>query len=265
MSDANGPVTIERGKAVATVTINRPEGKNALDHATKVGLRDALNEVAHDHAVRAVVLTGTESSFCVGQDLKEHGEAIGLNPETAFDTVDAHYSPIVRTLMIMPKPVIAAVNGACFGAGLGFALACDLRVFSSGAKLGTAFTGIGLTCDSGLAGTLQRAVGDARARELLLLARPFSPEQALEWGITGFVTEPTNVVPKADALAAQLAMGPTAAYAEVKKAITDSWSMSMPEVLAAESEAQKRLGLTTDHRNAVATFIAKQSPTFIGS
>ncbi len=262
MSDQ--PVHVERRGAVATVTMQRPEAHNALDTALKVALREALDEVAGDEAVRAVVLTGTGRAFCVGQDLAEHATALGGGGAAAFATVAEHYGPITTALATMPKPVVAAVNGTCVGAGLGFALACDLRVMAEGATLGTAFTGIGLTCDSGLAATLPAAVGAARARELVLLARTFDPAQAVSWGISGEVVPPEEVAATAAALAERLAAGPTRAYAESKLLLDAAPGAPLAEVLAAEGEAQVRLGDTEDHRRAVADFLGKRTPTFAG-
>ena len=138
---------------------------------------------------------------------------------TAFETVERHYNPIVTLLAGMPKPVIAAINGACVGAGLGFALACDLRIAADTAKFGTAFTAIGLTCDSGLSATLALAVGAARASELVLLGEPFSAEQALAWGLVGRIVPADELASAAAELAGRLAAGPTAAYAEAKRAL----------------------------------------------
>ena len=258
------PVTVGRDAAVATVTIDRADRRNALDRETKVALCQALEDVAADPAVRAVVLTGAGSSFCVGQDLGEHAAALDEDASTAFATVDEHYNPIVAALATMTKPVVAAVNGTCVGAGLGFALACDLRVLAAGASLCTAFSAIGLTCDSGLSSTLARSVGESRAKELVLLARPFSSEDAVAWGISGEVVPGEDVLSSAQALAATLAAGPTAAYAASKKALAEAWTMALPEVLRAEGAAQQSLGLTTDHQGAVSAFLAKQKPTFTG-
>jgi 2-(1,2-epoxy-1,2-dihydrophenyl)acetyl-CoA isomerase len=264
MTSAPQPVLVERDGAVATVTINRPDRRNALDTATKVALRDALVEVAADATVRAVVLTGAGSAFCVGQDLAEHAAALKTDAATAFDTVDEHYSPIVVALATMPKPVIAAVSGACVGAGLGLALACDLRVLSSAAKFGTAFTAIGLTCDSGLSASLVRAVGQSRASELVLLGEAFGTDQALAWGISGTVADPDDVLAQAQGLAQRLAAGPTLAYAESKALLGAASSCSLRDALTAESAAQHRLGLTSDHQGAVTGFLAKERPTFDG-
>lgn len=255
------PVVIDHTDAVATVTLSAP----ALTLASKVALRDAVAEVAADEQVRAVVLAGGGKAFCVGQDLAEHGANLADGAEAAFVTVREHYSPIVRDLLTMPKPVIAAVGGACVGAGLGFALACDYRVFASGATLGTAFTGIGLTFDSGLSFTLPRAVGEARAKELILFGRTFSAEEAIAWGIAGEAVEPGQVIDRSLTLAHQLAQGPTTAYAESKRLLFDGSALSLDAALEAEAVAQTRCGGTADHTEAVRSFRAREKPTFSGA
>lgn len=258
------PVLVDRADAVATVTLNRPDRRNALTGELKEALVAALEEVADDTEVRAVVLTGAGSAFCVGQDLGEHAAALGADPSTAFDTVPQHYSPIVTALATMPKPVVAAVNGTCVGAGLGFALACDLRVFAGGATLGTAFSAIGLTCDSGLASTLPRAVGDARARELVLLGRNFSPEEAVGWGIAGEIVPADEVLAAATTTASRLAAGPTLAYAESKRLLAVGLDRTLSDTLGEEAVAQARCGMTQDHIGAVTAFLNRERPTFAG-
>lgn len=258
------PVVIERREgAVAVVSINRPERRNALTTEVKVRLRDLLLAIGHDTTVRAVVLTGAGGHFCAGQDLAEHAQGLETDPDQVLATVDAHYTPITVALATMPKPVVAAVEGVCVGAGLGFALAADLRVFSREAVLATAFTGIGLTCDSGLSYTLPRAVGEARARELVLLGETFTAEQAIAWGVAGRLSEPGAVLDDALMLASRLAAGPTSAYAESKRLLAGS--ISLERTLADESAAQTRLGRTADHRGAVTAFLAKSRPTFTGT
>jgi 2-(1,2-epoxy-1,2-dihydrophenyl)acetyl-CoA isomerase len=255
MADESG-VTLVRDGSVATITMAGP----ALTTRVKTGLVDAIAQVSADSEVRAVVLTGTRKAFSVGQDLVEHAAALREDATHAFDTVEQHYNQIVLGLATMPKPVIAAINGLCVGAGMGFALACDMRIASAHAKFGTAFTAIGLTCDSGLSVTLARAVGAARASELVFRANTFSAEEALTWGIVGQVVEPENLAAETTALATKLANGPTLAYAEVKRAM----AVPLAEALAAEGAAQARLGVTEDHQNAVAAFLAKETPKFSG-
>lgn len=257
-------VLIERAGAVATVTLNRSGRHNALDRATKAALVDALADVSRDPDVRAVVLAGAGGTFCVGQDLVEHAEALRADPTTAFDTITVHYTPVVTALATMPKPVVAAVDGACVGAGLALALACDLRVLSARARLATAFSGIGLTCDSGLSGLLARSVGEARARELILLGEPFGAAELVGWGVTGMVVDPEQVGQTARALASRLASGPTLAFAESKRLLADAFDRPLTETLAAEGAAQARAGLTQDHRTAVEAFLAKRRPLFEG-
>ena len=258
------PVLVDRRDAVATVTINRPERRNSLNAEVKDALRDALAEVGGDARVRAVVLTGAGEHFCAGQDLKEHAEGLAAGAVSAFATVADHYAPIVHSLATMPKPVVAAVEGNCVGAGLGFALACDLRVIASDATLATAFSSIGLTCDSGLSHTLPRAVGEARASRLVLLAEPFTAAQAVEWGIDSDVSDPGVTLVAATALAERLAAGPTAAYAESKRLLAESWGRDLAASLAAEGAAQTRAGSTEDHAAAVTAFLSKQRPVFAG-
>lgn len=262
MTDA--PVIVERLEAVATVVLNRPDRRNALTRDLKEALVGALHDVAADPDVRAVVLTGSGPAFCVGQDLAEHAAALEADPATAFDTVATHYSPIVTALATMPKPVVAAVNGTCVGAGLGFALACDLRVLAAGATLGTAFSAIGLTCDSGLASTLPRAVGEARARELVLLGRNFTPEEAGPWGITGEIVPADDVLATAKKTATRLAAGPRVAYAESKRLLAHGLDRPLAETLIEEAVGQARCGRTEDHRGAVTAFLDRQRPTFTG-
>jgi 2-(1,2-epoxy-1,2-dihydrophenyl)acetyl-CoA isomerase len=254
-------VTVERDGAVASVILPGP----ALSLAVKEGLLSSLRSVADDESVRAVMLTGTGRAFCVGQDLAEHAAALDKDPATALETVQEHYNPIVTMLTTMPKPVIAAVNGTCVGAGLGLVLACDFAVVAEGAVLGTAFTGIGLTCDSGLSVTLPAAVGMPRARALLLRPTTFTAEQAVSWGLPFELVPADQVRATGASLSVALASGPTAAYAETKRLLVDGASRPFADSLAAEGAAQRRLGTTADHANAVRAFLAKEKPTFQGS
>ena len=265
-TDGGPPVLVERdGPSVAVVTLNRPARRNALTRELKDALRAALDGVASDAGVRAVVLTGSGSAFCVGQDLAEHAEALHTDAESALDTVERDYNPIVAALTGMPKPVVAAVNGTCVGAGLGLALACDLRVAAQGARFATAFAAIGLTADSGLSAFLVHSLGAARASELMLLGEQFTAEQAAQWGLVRAVVPADQVVDEALGLARTLAAGPTAAYAEIKKALAFGAVSPLDAVLAAEGAAQARLGRTRDHARAVHAFLAKERPTFEGA
>lgn len=254
----------DQDPAVAVLTLNRPDRYNALTVELKTALLAALGEVAARTDIRALVLTGAGRAFCVGQDLGEHAETLGADPATSFDTVVEHYNPIVTGLADLPFPVVAAINGPCVGAGLGFAMACDLRIAAAGLKFSTAFTGIGLTADSGLSASLAHAVGVSRATELLLLNEPFTAEDAAAWGLVRAVVATGEVRTAALDLARRLAAGPTLAYVEVKRALRLGAVAPLPEVLAAEAAAQARLAGTEDHAGAVADFLAKRRPSFRG-
>lgn len=257
-------VTVERDAGVATVRLSAPDTRNALTNTLKTELRDRLEEVATDGDLRAVVLTASGPAFSVGQDLGEHAEALRDDPVVAMQTIPEHYSRITTALATMPKPVVAAINGACVGAGLGFALACDIRVAVAGAKFATAFAGIGFGGDSGLSATLARSVGTSRATELLMLGETFTAEQALEWGLVRQVVEPADLDDTVREVARRLAAGPTRAFAEIKQAIAVGAVAALAEVLDHEAAAQTRLASTDDHRAAVEAFLSKQKPIFRG-
>lgn len=251
--------------AVAVLTLNRPARYNALTVELKEALLAAVTGLAEETDVRAAVITGAGKAFCVGQDLGEHAAALDGDASTALDTVRTHYNPIVLGLADLPFPVVAAVNGPCVGAGLGFALACDLRIAAEGLRFSTAFAGIGLSADSGLSASLAHAVGVPRAMELLLLNEPFTSDDALAWGLVRAVVPAAEVVPAALELARRLAAGPTRAYAELKRAVRFGAVHDLPDVLEGEAAAQIRLAGTRDHAAAVADFLAKRRPTFTGT
>ena len=259
MSDS---VLVDISGGVATVTLNRPDSLNSLNLDLKLSLADALRSIAATEGVRVLVITGSGRGFCVGQDLAEHVEQ--LKTGVALNTVAEHYNPLLRLIADMPFPVIAAINGTAAGAGLSLALACDLRIGAVGAKYTTAFTGIGLTMDGGMSWTLQRLVGLSKAQELVYLCQPFTADQALEWGMLTAVVAADEVLSTARALAEQLTNAPTAALVQSRRAMAFAASASFDEALDFESEAQIKAGATEDHKNAVASFLAKEKPTFRG-
>ncbi|UED84340.1 enoyl-CoA hydratase/isomerase family protein [Streptomyces profundus] len=257
-------VLYEVTESLATVTLNRPEAMNALNHETKEALRDRLAEAAADSRVRAVLLAANGRAFCVGQDLREHAAALEGDGDP-LATVRAHYSPIARTLSEMRKPVVAAVNGVAAGAGFGFALAADYRVVARGASFHTAFAGIGLAADSGLSWTLPRTVGRARAAELLLFPRAVEAAEAEQLGLAQRVVPDEELAASARAVAVELSRGPTLAYAALRDALDFATEHGLAASLEKEAELQSALGATRDHRGAVAAFLAKRRPDFDGA
>jgi 2-(1,2-epoxy-1,2-dihydrophenyl)acetyl-CoA isomerase len=257
MSDT---VTRTDAGGVATLTLHR----SGLSAALRRDLLGAVRDVAADAAVRAVLLTGSGRAFCVGQDLAEHVESLRGDAASSLSVVEDEYNPLILALAALRVPVVVGINGACAGAGLGIALAGDLRIAAAGAKLTTAFTGIGLSSDSALAARLVHSVGVSRATQLLLLPEPIVAETAAEWGLVHRVVPGEQVLPEAQALAARLAGGPTAAYRAVKTVLATAATDSLEETLALEARLQKELGRTADHREAVEAFLAKRTPEFTG-
>jgi 2-(1,2-epoxy-1,2-dihydrophenyl)acetyl-CoA isomerase len=255
---------VDRTDAVVTLTMNRPESMNSLDVDLKEALRDTLASLESDRSCRAIVLTGAGKAFCVGQDLREHAQILAAG-STDLDTVRAHFNPIAQRLAEMPKPVIAAVRGTAAGAGAALALLADFRIGGPKTTLLMAFANVGLAGDTGVSWSLPRIVGQARALELLLLAEPVRSGPAYEMGLLSrLVEDDEQVLPAAQELAARLAAGPTVAYGAIKREVSIGVSGSLAEALAAEAEVQAICGATTDHKDAVTSFVAKQKPTFEG-
>jgi 2-(1,2-epoxy-1,2-dihydrophenyl)acetyl-CoA isomerase len=250
---------------VATVTMNRPESLNSLSIELKVALRETLDKLADDPAVRAVVLTGAGRGFCVGQDLREHTDLLASGSTAPLSTVREHYNPIVMRLAEMPKPVVAAVRGMAAGAGAGLAFLADFRVGGPGTRFLMAFANVGLAADTAASWTLPRLVGHAKATELLMLAEPIGAAEAERVGLlTTLVDDDDAVLPAAQALAARLAAGPTVAYGQIKRELIVAQSGALADALETEADAQNVSGATADHADSVQAFVAKERPVFRG-
>lgn len=257
------PVLLEVAGGVATITVNRPEAMNAIDAATKVALLEALQRTAADPEIRCVVLTGTGRAFCVGQDLKEHIETL-MTTGPGLETVTEHFNPMVNLVSTMPKPVIAAVNGVAAGAGASLAFACDFRILADTGGFNTAFTGIALSCDTGISWTLPRLVGRSAALDLLYFPRTIGADESLALGLATSVVPAGEVASAATDLATRLANGPTVAYGAVRRAVAHSVGHDLESSLAFEAEMMRLTGATQDHRDAVEAFLAKEKPVFHG-
>ncbi|MFD0556414.1 2-(1,2-epoxy-1,2-dihydrophenyl)acetyl-CoA isomerase [Stackebrandtia endophytica] len=256
------PVLASTADGLTTVTVNRPEALNALNTPVKEALLAALTAAASDPACRAVLLTGAgERAFCVGQDLREHVE--NLRGDDPLATVRDHFNPIAAALFNMPKPVVAAVRGAAAGAGASLAFLADFRIGGPSTGFTMAFAGIGLAADTGASYTLPRLVGPAVAAEMLMLNRKVAAERALQLGLlTELVDTDDDVLPRATALATELAAGPTVCFAQMKRQLRQNGDFDT--ALTTEAEAQAACGFTADHAGAVDAFVNKRRPTFEG-
>ena len=259
------PVLYDVSEGVGTIALNRPDAMNGLNVATKEALLAAVNQAAADDAVRCVVLTGSGRAFCVGQDLKEHIQILqSSDAESLFSTVEEHYNPIVTALATMPKPVVAAVNGVAAGAGASLAFACDFRILTRSAGFNLAFAGVALSCDTGSSWTLPRIVGRAKALELLYFPRTIDSEESLELGLATKVVDQDEFEHEVSALARRLAAGPTVSYGAIRRSVEFSAGNDLAASLEFEASMMALTGDTEDHRNAVASFVAKEKPTFTG-
>lgn len=256
-------VYLDIDDGLATITLARPKAHNALDTATKVAFLDAVNIASGDPEVRAVLLTAKGKNFCVGQDLGEHVAALEADPATAMSTVDRHYNPLIRALAGLTVPFVAAVPGACVGAGWGIALTADVIVAGTETTFATAFSGIGLAADSGLSHSLVANLGASRARALLLLGEKVTAAQALDWGIVHHVVVDDDLLDTARTIAHDLAAGPTVGYRQIKSLVAAA-ATGLSDALDRERDAQVEAGRTSDHRTAVAAFLAKEKPAFTG-
>jgi 2-(1,2-epoxy-1,2-dihydrophenyl)acetyl-CoA isomerase len=246
----------------ATLTLDRPESLNALTVPMKVALREALESLAADRAVRAVILTGAGRAFCAGQDLaeREQPDAAPLDVE-----VRERYNPIIRAIRAMGQPVIAAVNGVAAGAGASLAFACDLRIAAEEAQFVLAFGRIGLVPDSGATWFLPRLVGSAKAAELALVGDPLDAAEALRLGLVSRVVPGDRLLDEARAMAARLADGAPLAMALTKEALQRSQTIDLDEALEGEAKLQGIAGGSADHAEGLGAFKEKRPPRFTGT
>lgn len=252
--------TIENG--IGTITLNRPDSFNAANEQLTTELQAALADARDNNNVRCVVLTGAGKAFCSGQDLKDAPKSGSKRDLT--DSLQRRYNPIIRLMRDMPKPIICGINGVAAGAGLSLALAADVRIMSSSARLVEAFIGIALIPDSGATWFYPRMLGYAKAFEFATLNKPISAEQALELGMVNSIVHPKAFADALAAVAAQYASGPTQTYGFVKSLLQKGLTHSLEEMLEFEADYQQRAGDSSDYAEGVAAFIEKRSPSFTG-
>jgi 2-(1,2-epoxy-1,2-dihydrophenyl)acetyl-CoA isomerase len=254
--------TIEDG--VATLTFNRPERMNALSTPIMEGLLHGLPRLAGDPGVRVIVLTGAGRAFCAGGDVKSMAE--GGEERSAAEATARLRSrmEVSRILHELPKPTIAMINGPAAGAGLAFALACDLRIASASARLVTAFVKVGFSGDFGGSFFLTRLVGTAKARELYFTGRPVDAQEALSLGLVNRVVPDDQLADATMELARSLAQGPQIALSLMKRNLNCAESSGLAELLDLEAANQVLTGRTEDHREAAKAFVEKRAPVFVG-
>jgi 2-(1,2-epoxy-1,2-dihydrophenyl)acetyl-CoA isomerase len=257
-------VQVQRRGAAATIVLDRPRAMNAVDPQLAEELLRALTEAAGDDEVRAVLLTGGGRAFCSGADLRAGFEPTPEGHPNVQKALHERFHPIIQTLREMPKPVVAAVNGAAAGIGCSFALACDLVVAAESAYFLLAFVNIGLVADGGSSLLIGERVGFARAAEMAMLGERVGADKALEWGLINRVTADEDLMDEANALVDRLAAGPTRSYAGTKRQL-NAWQFArMQGQLELEASIQQELAGSRDFIEGVAAFVEKRDPRFDG-
>lgn len=259
--------TLDEG--VLTLTLNRPEARNAMSKAMNKALQEQLAEAEFNPAVKCLVLTGAGQGFCAGGDVK--GMAASGDGTVGAQTIDeaiarqrVNQRATAGKLFKMPKPTLAALPGAAAGAGLSLALACDMRVMSSSAIMTTAFARVGFSGDYGGTYFLTQLVGSAKAREMYYLSDRVSAEEALRLGLTNWVCAPDELTVRTREIALRLAKGPTVAYRYMKENLNRAMAGEVDECLDLEATHHVHCGQTQDHREATQAFVAKREPVFTG-
>jgi 2-(1,2-epoxy-1,2-dihydrophenyl)acetyl-CoA isomerase len=251
---------------VAVLTMNRPERLNALSGPMLETMLAALARLSDDPGIGVVVLTGAGRGFCAGGDVKAMAEGMEFAPGSLEDKAQKlrSYMEVSRVLHEMPKPTIAMVRGAAAGAGLSIAMACDMRIASDNAKLGTAFARVGYSGDFGGSYFLTQLVGTAKARELYYTADLLDAGAALAIGLVNRVVPDARLEDETMALASRLAAGPRVAYRYMKRNMNAAETASLKEMLDLEAWHHTRTGATDDHREAARAFVEKREPVFRG-
>jgi 2-(1,2-epoxy-1,2-dihydrophenyl)acetyl-CoA isomerase len=251
-------VEVTREGAVQTITLNRPEKMNAFTRGLHGELRDALKQ-ARDPEVRAVVITGAGRAFCAGQDLTEFGETGDIGA-----SLRETYHPNILAIRALQKPVIAAVNGACAGAGLSLACACDIRIAADSAAFVPGFIGIGLIPDAGGTYFIHRLLGASRAFEWMSSNRRLTAAEAHAWGLVSEVVEADALPLRAAELGSTYAELPTRGIGMTKRLFDHADTATLEEQLEMESQLQAAAAQSEDFREGVNAFLAKRPPKFTG-
>lgn len=255
---------------VLTLTLNRPEARNAMSRAMNQALAQQLAQAELNPEVKCVVLTGAGQGFCAGGDVK--GMAAANEGAAGTRTLDEaiHFQRVSQRetagrLFKMPKPTLAVLPGAAAGAGLALALACDLRLMASTAIMTTAFARVGFPGDYGGSYFMTQLVGAAKARELYLLSERVSADEALRLGLANWVCAPEELAARTAQIAGRLASGPTVAYRYMKENLNRALAGGeLHDCLDLEATHQIHCGQTEDHREAARAFVEKREPVFKG-
>jgi enoyl-CoA hydratase/carnithine racemase len=258
----------EIDERVATITLNRPEARNALSDRLTPALRRMIKECGEDPAVGSILITGAGPAFCAGGDVKGMGDSAPkteISLEDRIANLQIKQRTLTGALVAVRKPTVAALPGPAAGAGMALALACDIRIAAESAILSTGYARIGLTGDYGIAWLLTRLAGTARARELMFLSERLDARRGEALGLINRVVPDAELRSAASALARRLAQGPTSAFSRIKDNLDHALMSDLLSSMDHEAENLVLAARTNDHKEAVRAFIEKRKPTFAGS
>jgi len=258
-------IVVERRDGVMLLTLNRPEVLNSINAGMAEDVKRALGEAAGDPTIRAVLITGTGRAFCSGQDLAEVLPTLGQPAPDLGEVVRRQYTPVVRAIRTMEKPVVCAVNGIAAGAGANIAFACDIVVAAEDAVFIQSFGKVGLIPDSGGTFILPRIVGLQRAAALTMLGEKLTADQAKHWGLVYDVVPHTVLAGTSFEVAKRLACLPTRGFGLTKRGFNAAFGNDLETQLALEEQLQFEAGRTADYAEGVRAFIEKRPPRFTGS
>jgi 2-(1,2-epoxy-1,2-dihydrophenyl)acetyl-CoA isomerase len=249
-------------KHTLTLQFNRPEKANAFNREMVIALQSELQRAAAEDEIRCVMLTGAGKSFSAGQDIAEMAQAQGRKISYR-EHLRETYNPLILQIRHLEKPVIAAINGTVAGAGLGIALACDLRIAAEDARFRVGFTALGLVPDSGVSLLLPALIGLGRATELTFSNQPVSARDALAWGMVNRLVSAETLTEAGAEIAATLALGATQTFGASKRAFNRAVLPRLEEVLAYEGDLQEECSRRDEHKIGVAAFLKKEIPDFL--
>ena len=252
--------------AIAAITLNRPERKNPLTFESYAELANIFRAAARDKSVKAVVISGAGGNFCSGGDVFEIIKPLTEMKAARLLDFTRMTGELVKAMRAAPQPIIAAVDGVCAGAGAIIAMASDIRIGTPNAKVAFLFNRVGLGgCDMGACAILPRIVGQGRAAELLFTGRALGGEDAERWGFFNRLSTSDKLAAEAQALAAELAAGPSFGNAMTKRMLEMEWAMSVETAIEAEAVAQALCMETEDFTRAYRAFAEKRKPVFEGN
>lgn len=253
-------IQVEIKSSIATICLNRPQVRNAINAAMAGELKHAFDRLSENEAVKVIILTGEGMAFCSGQDLREHESPERLSLAAVLQD---RYNPLIMSMHNCPKVIIGKINGMAAGAGLSLALACDITVAIESAGFALSFVNLGLVPDCGASYFLPRLVGRAKAFELCSLGYTFSAKDAHNIGMINMMVEHENILHrKVNELAERYAAGPTKTLGMIKQMLNRSFGHSLDKLLEKEASYQEKAGKTADFSEGIQAFREKRSAEF---